>query len=412
MVVAGWCLMELGNKIYLLILIINFVGSPVYAGYTPAEQNPLLGRPVLMDGMTCAQKYGEAFCKCVELEDGTYGCYYSRPATGMYSLERCEQIWGAGHCECNANGECKLKENANQSTPMGCSGQIYIFPGQTEQCRKAGFQTMGNNCCTEETETSNACSFENTAKELGWDDAAISMVQGVGSYFAQKKLAEWGAQYALENALANGAFDFATTSLQKIFGDVAVKYVFNNGYHELSVGGIQYAWTGGAEEISQVAMNAASEQLAATLSSAISMIGWAYTIYSMYNMMNEMTKCYAGEKILGCKIAKGICHEVGTKCAVKIFGSCIQKKKVYCCFDSLLARIIQEQGRKQLGRDWGSGSSPDCRGFYVDEFMRIDFTKFDFGEYTDDVTRQMLNEEQVGDKILKSVQKYESLIPN
>lgn len=31
--------------------------------------------------------------------------------------------------------------------------------------------------------------------------------------------------------------------------------------------------------------------------------------------------------------------------------------------------------------------------------MRIDFTQIDLGEYTDDLTRQMLNQEQVGSKI-------------
>lgn len=43
--------------------------------------------------------------------------------------------------------------------------------------------------------------------------------------------------------------------------------------------------------------------------------------------------------------------------------------------------------------------------------MRIDFTQIDLGEYTDDLTRQMLNQEQVGSKISNLLEKYMSGIP-
>ncbi len=42
----------------------------------------------------------------------------------------------------------------------------------------------------------------------------------------------------------------------------------------------------------------------------------------------------------------------------------------------------------------------------MDEFVRIDFTRIDFGEYTDDLTRQMLNDGQLEKKITNTVQKY------
>jgi conjugal transfer mating pair stabilization protein TraN len=47
----------------------------------------------------------------------------------------------------------------------------------------------------------------------------------------------------------------------------------------------------------------------------------------------------------------------------QVLGACIQKSQVYCVFDGKLARIIQEQGRRdQLGVKFGSGDSPNCRG--------------------------------------------------
>lgn len=380
------------------------------AGYSPAEQNPLLGRPPLLDQLTCAQKYGQDFCACVELEGGGYGCYYKRPPAGMYTLERCEQIWGAGHCECRAPDQCMLKADGDTATPIGCEGQIYIFPGSKEECRKAGVQTMGNNCCTEESKLSSTCGFDNLAREIGWPEAAIAMVGTLGGYFAKQQLAEWAAQYVINQAVAEGSFSFVTSGLGSLFGDGAITLV-----HDSVAGmGVEFASSSGSFTVyvgSEAGMQSAVSQLSSVYLNMISWAGWAYTIYTMYNVVDAMSKCLAGEKILGCKISKGVCHEIGSKCSFKAFGTCLQKKKIYCCFDSVLSRIIHEQGRPQIGLGWGDGDNPNCRGFYVDEFMKIDFTEMDFGEYTDDLVRQMLNQEQMKTKINKMVQKYTSGIP-
>ena len=103
-------------------------------------------------------------------------------------------------------------------------------------------------------------------------------------------------------------------------------------------------------------------------------------------------QCKESEKVLA-KLRSwgkldGQCHYVGSYCAVKVLGICLQKKKTYCCFHSVLARIVQEQGRKQLGIGWGTPKSPNCRGFTPDEFQRIDFSKIDFSEWYSEVQKQ------------------------
>jgi len=77
----------------------------------------------------------------------------------------------------------------------------------------------------------------------------------------------------------------------------------------------------------------------------------------------------------------GKCHYIGSYCSLKVLGVCVQKKKTFCCFSSPLARIIQEQGRRQLGISWGSPKHPNCRGFTPEEFQRIDFSRIDFSEW-------------------------------
>jgi conjugal transfer mating pair stabilization protein TraN len=64
------------------------------------------------------------------------------------------------------------------------------------------------------------------------------------------------------------------------------------------------------------------------------------------------------------------------------------EKQVYCVFDGKLARIIQEQGRRdQLGVKFGSGDSPNCRGITVPELQSIDFDKINFSDFYEDLMK-------------------------
>ncbi|XVN41904.1 MAG: conjugal transfer protein TraN [Rickettsia endosymbiont of Argas persicus] len=100
-----------------------------------------------------------------------------------------------------------------------------------------------------------------------------------------------------------------------------------------------------------------------------------------------LARCSAGEKALALKRGKGQCHFVGTYCSQrdKVFKKCLTKKSTYCCFNSKLARIFQEQGKAQLAISFGTAQYANCRGFTVEELQRIDFSKFDLEELFSDL---------------------------
>ena len=105
-----------------------------------------------------------------------------------------------------------------------------------------------------------------------------------------------------------------------------------------------------------------------------SMKGWGKDL--------ALSSCSSGEKALALKKTKGLCHLVGTYCYRKdpVFKQCLKKKTSFCCFESKLARIFQQQGKEQLAIGFGSPEVPNCRGFTVEELQRIDFSKFDLEE--------------------------------
>lgn len=90
--------------------------------------------------------------------------------------------------------------------------------------------------------------------------------------------------------------------------------------------------------------------------------------------------CNSEEMLLHERDANGLCAYVGTYCASSFLGVCLTKRKVYCCFESKLSRILQEQGRTQLNKPWASPRDEQCAGFTIDEFSRLDLSKMDFSE--------------------------------
>ncbi len=90
--------------------------------------------------------------------------------------------------------------------------------------------------------------------------------------------------------------------------------------------------------------------------------------------------CSPKEKELDVRDRMGLCHTVGTYCSDSILGICTSKRRSSCCFLSKLTRILQEQGRAQLNKGWGTPKTPDCAGFTIDEFAQLDLSKMDFTE--------------------------------
>ncbi|NIF23925.1 type-F conjugative transfer system mating-pair stabilization protein TraN [Candidatus Pantoea multigeneris] len=99
-----------------------------------------------------------------------------------------------------------------------------------------------------------------------------------------------------------------------------------------------------------------------------------------------LAHCNTEEKEIGTAKEKKLVVDVGSYCAKKVLGVCLEKKESYCVFDSKLARIVQDQGRRgQLGISFGSASSPDCRGLKVTELQDVKFDQLDFSDFYDDL---------------------------
>jgi len=116
-----------------------------------------------------------------------------------------------------------------------------------------------------------------------------------------------------------------------------------------------------------------------------------------------LSHCSSDEMALGKAKEKKLTIYVGEYCSQKVLGVCIEKKRGYCVFESKLARIVQQQGRRgQLGIGFGSGSSPNCRGVTVEELQQLNFGIMDFSDFYSDLdTNSNLPQDQ---ELLKKAQ--------
>ena len=123
--------------------------------------------------------------------------------------------------------------------------------------------------------------------------------------------------------------------------------------------------------------------------------------------------CKANEKLLAKQNKAELCTEVGEYCSKKLrlgfTKICIQKSKGHCCFGSKLARFVHEQGRPQIGIEWGSPESPQCRGFTPEEFQKLDFSKIDL---TGAFDIPEIKQSDLTNKINSTVENFKNMLGN
>ena len=107
--------------------------------------------------------------------------------------------------------------------------------------------------------------------------------------------------------------------------------------------------------------------------------------------LSGLLSCDQAEQVLAMKNDNRLCHGVGSYCSkrIPIIGQCVETTETYCCFNSRLARILNEQGRAQLGRAWGGAQSPDCSGFTIAQLQALDFSRLDLSEFYAEIAPTM-----------------------
>ena len=298
--------------------------------------------------------------------------------------------------------ESMLKDDARDANG-NCLGQLYIFNGKASRCRPPGL-TVGliNNCCQ-----SDEVMTEDTGSTIS------NVASGIQTAYELGQVAYYG------NALATGAAQMSavTTSASGAVTSMTVVSTATGSTATISGAAAEGAYAAMASGTTGAsAVTAGIEAYAAALFNPATIIIAVVIMVVMKVLMGK--GCDQGDIQTGMQEKAKQCHYVGDYCYKKYFFGCVQKAKGYCCFNSKMARIIQEQGRPQLttfqpNGDWGAGNSPNCRGFTPDEFQALDFSKIDLSEYFADIQKDLTSKiESSQQKITDNInKKYQAVQP-
>ncbi len=253
----------------------------------------------------------------------------------------------AGVCRPQADAEASedflesaaVLEIMRQAGAYGEIGNGRLFTGSESSCtvKAAGFS---------------CCRSENAEVTSGMSNSLFSVALTTGVDAAWQGIKYVGSPYVYD-LLASSDSSAASWLLTRLYGD-AGSGVYNPSF---SMYGVTASMSGGSLTLS---------------------FSPGSLLFSLATKMAaEYFSCTDADRMHALRRSQNLCHYVGSYCRKKGGASCLEKQESWCCFNSRLALVVQTEGRKQLGIGWGTPEAPACRGFTIEEFQALDFSKMD-----------------------------------
>lgn len=278
-------------------------------------------------------------CSTSICDDGGTGCFdTTRPADGDFGKA------------------AALMEAAREAGVYGINGgAVELFKGFKEECSvKALGGSSIKSCCTS---AGGGASFTNyaviglTAKAayaVGKEElkAGSKYVYDTLFHSQDANLVKEGVAAASEG-LSSSAAKGVASSAGTNFGTYGFQFSYS------SAGGFQY----------------------------VSFDPYSFAFAVAVTIVSEWLSCDEDEQVLQMKRGQNLCVYLNSYCARKVLGVCLEKKERHCCFNSVLAKLINRQGREQLGLDL-----EQCGGFTAKQLQALDFSRIDLSEFIATIT--------------------------
>lgn len=283
----------------------------------------------------------------------------------------------------------QVAQFAEHDLDCGESGfDCKVFPGEAMECKKA----LGGyvDCCEAPDGVSVFDYVRLTVASLKMA-SSVEAFSRTGSFFnpgywQAAQGAASGGWSAVTSGNWSGAVDAATSAFNDTMAGEIQTTVISEFKEQMMKMTYDFMKDMGADAAAdamfQEGATEGGMQLSSQAATALNVIGAIYTAYVIADLMiNIIWACEEKEFELAAKNETRQCSFVGSYCADEALGACVEKREAYCCFGSVVARIIQEQGRPQLGLNFGEAENPSCEGLTPDQLAAIDWNQIDLGEW-------------------------------
>lgn len=320
--------------------------------------------------LSCA--FGDATDECAPLvaagctSTGTV-CRRSNPVTGI--------------CEIAENTYSCPAATSTAATVTNCPANVYCIAGNC-------FDTSHPN----DADLARSMTFLEAAREAGvyMDTDALQVFSGESNRCRDRLLKN--CCYA-----KSAGADMDNRTMFGVGSRLVYDALMNAGNRQFLYQGMQALLMGGGFSgsftsygvtvaINGTALPTGSAVLYAGESVVVAFDPWSLVIAIVIYIVMSMMSCDEEEGKLAMKEGARLCHAVGTYCSscLRVLGhcvSCLTHTTSKCCFNSVLARLLNEQGRAQFGKGWGSAEKPDCSGFTIAQLQSLDFSRLDLTEF-------------------------------
>jgi len=259
------------------------------------------------------------------------------------------------------------------------TGSIELFKGYAEQC---SIKTVGG------TSLRNCC--KSGGGGAGFSNFAVIGLAAKAAYAAGKEELKVGSKYvydALFSSQDAALIDKGVQAAGSGLSDAAVESVAAESGTSFGTFGLEFSYTstGGFEFV------------------GFDPYSFGFAVAAA--LVSEWLSCEQAEQVMMLKRGQSLCVYLDSYCSSKVFGVCVEKKERHCCFNSVLAKLINRQGRAQLGLDMNQ-----CGGFSEEQLMALDFSRFDLSEFIASIVPSDVDEgavrDAVRDKAMKKVDNY------
>ncbi|MBE0623511.1 MAG: conjugal transfer protein TraN [Burkholderiales bacterium] len=301
---------------------------------------PLRDRACSQIGSSCVDAYAQGACM---LYEQSWQCRVSKGSAATITNCGGQQFCLDGKCFDTAYPPdpdfAKVVAGLEAEREAGKyvdPATLVVFQGQDNRCRKKLFGLV--NCCK-------------GAGASGSLFSNLNLVLGAGG----QVMGAAGSSYTYDALFTSDAPDLVIAGFQSLFG----------------AGGGSSALAG------LLAGDISVSSFVGTL------VPGPWSIAMLAIQLSGILSCEQAEQVLAMKRDNRLCHSLGSYCSarVPIIRVCTETTQSYCCFNSRLSRILNEQGRAQIGKAWGGPQNPECSGFSVAQLQALDFSRMNLAEF-------------------------------
>jgi conjugal transfer mating pair stabilization protein TraN len=266
--------------------------------------------------------------------------------------------------------------NPNKTFAQAAVAQEILNEGATYNNKGILFGGVQETCTKGDVGIHNCCKSSPGAKTNGQVmNIAVGAAASVVKYAGSAAI-DWASPYVYDAMYSNGIW---TNGMASGMGTNLAASGFSLGAYGFTYSTVAVAQGSGF-------MGGATPLFGNASSGYMSFNPYVFAAMVVISYLESLSSCTSQEQLLAMHKGAGLSTYISETCSSSMLGLSSMCTDTYCSFNSVLAEIINIQGKTQLGL-----SIANCQGITSAQLSQIDFTKVNFSAFTQSLLQNAQN---------------------